>query len=353
MKRRRVVIAAVVILAVAGGGVAVTALAAPDKQGVRRDSGLPPATAPLQRGDLSDSTQAEGTLGYAKERKLNAGAAGMLTWVSGSGSTAGRDDRLYEVDGKPVRLMYGTAPMYRTLKTGDKGDDVEQLEANLRDLGYGGWLTVDGTYTSGTADAVKRWQKAHDLPQTGRTGMDQIAFSSGPVRIKATGAAVGDQVAPGNPVLTTTGSQRVVQFALDVAEGKLAKTGTKVTVSLPDGSTARGKVSAVGKTAKPGSDPQDKTPKINITVAFDDPAEVKGFDQSPVTVNLTGETREDVLSVPVNALLALPGGGFGLQVVAHGKAREVKVELGIFGQGRVEVTGSGLRAGMKVGVPSV
>ncbi len=32
-----------------------------------------------------------------------------------------------------------------------------------------------------------------------------------------------------------------------------------------------------------------------------------------MTVNLAGETRENVLTVPVNALLALPGGGFGLR----------------------------------------
>ena len=80
--------------------------------------------------------------------------------------------------------------------------------------------------------------------------------------------------------------------------------------------------------------------------------EVKS-DQSPVTVNLTGETRKGVLTVPVNALLALPGGGFGLQVVRGGTTREVKVELGMFAEGRVEVSGGGLREGMKVGVPKI
>ncbi|AJT65910.1 hypothetical protein T261_4256 [Streptomyces lydicus] len=55
--------------------------------------------------------------------------------------------------------------------------------------------------------------------------------------------------------------------------------------------------------------------------------------------------------MPVNALLALPGGGFGVQVVEGGRAREVRVKLGMFGQGRVEITGGGLKPGMKVGVP--
>lgn len=355
MRRRTAVVATVVaLLAITGGGVAVTALADNGKDGsTHQEAGLPPATAPVERGDLSSGTQADGTLGYAKERKVNAGATGTLTWCTGSGSTVRRDGRLYEVNGVPVRLMYGTEPMYRTLKTGDEGNDVRQLEENLQALGYGTGLAVDDEYTAGTAAAVKQWQKAHERKQTGRVGPEQIAFSPGAVRVKSTGSAVGDQVAPGKPVLSTTGSERVVRFQLDVAEGKLAKVGTKVTVDLPDGSTAKGKVASVGKTAKPGDDPADKTPKIPVTVSFDDPGKVDGFDQSPVTVNLTGETREDVLSVPVNALLALPGGGYGVQVVENGRVRQVKLELGMFGQGRVEVTGGGLKDGMKVGVPKI
>ncbi|MFC8124781.1 peptidoglycan-binding protein [Streptomyces sp. NPDC057302] len=355
MRRRTAVVATVVaLLAITGGGVAVTALADNGKdESVSQDAGLPPATAPVERGDLSSGTQTDGTLGYAKERKVNAGTTGTLTWSASTGSTIERDGRLYEVNGVPVRLMYGTEPMYRTLKTGDEGNDVRQLEENLQALGYGAWLTVDDAYTAGTAAAVKQWQKAHDEKRTGRVDPGQIAFSPGGVRVKSTESAVGDQVAPGKPVLSTTGSERVVRFQLDVAEGKLAKVGTKVTVDLPDGSTAKGKVASVGKTAKPGDDPADKTPKIPVTVSFDDPGKVDGFDQSPVTVNLTGQTREDVLSVPVNALLALPGGGYGVQVVEHGRARQVKVELGMFGQGRVEVTGGGLKDGLKVGVPKI
>ncbi|PKV83820.1 efflux RND transporter periplasmic adaptor subunit [Streptomyces sp. TLI_146] len=352
MSRRRLAVALTTIVLVAGGGVAVTALGTPEHKKSQDRSGLPPATAPVTRGDLSDSSQRDGTLGFLGERRINAGATGTLNWIAGTGSTVRRDGRLYEVDGRPVRLMYGSEPMYRTLRSGDKGKDVRQVEENLAALGYTGF-TVDDEYTSATAAAVKRWQKSHDLKQTGQIGPDQIAFAGSALRIKEAGAATGDPVGPGKPVLTVTGSERVVRFKVPVADAKSAKTGTKVSVQLPDGSRAPGRVSGVGKTAKPGDDAQDKTPKIEITVSFDDPKKVDGFDQAPVTVELTGETRKDVLSVPVNALLALPGGGFGVQVVENGTAREVEVELGMFGQGRVEVTGSGLREGTKVGVPSV
>ncbi|MFE1547603.1 peptidoglycan-binding protein [Streptomyces sp. NPDC058718] len=351
MSRRRLVIALAAIVAVAGAGAAVTSLGGPEEKRAVADPAVPGATAPVTRGDLSDSSQQDGTLGHLGERKINAGPAGTLNWIVPTGSTVERDERLYEVDGEPVRLMYGAEPMYRTLKTGDKGKDVRQLEENLAALGYVGF-TVDEEYTAKTAAAVKRWQKSHDLKRTGTIGPDAIAFAGSAIRVKEAGAATGDQVGPGRPVLTVTGSERVVRFKIPVADAGQAKAGARVSVQLPDGSRAPGRVSSVGKTASAGSDPQDRTPKIDITVSFDDPEKVKGFDQSPVTVELTGETRRGVLSVPVNALLALPGGGFGVQVVENGRTRDVEVELGMFGQGRVEISGAGLREGMKVGVPS-
>jgi HlyD family secretion protein len=264
----------------------------------------------------------------------------------------GRDGALYEVDGRKVRLMYGGKPMYRALKQGDEGDDVKQLKENLRALGYGDALAVDEEFTAGTTDAVKRWQKEHGLKQTGTTGPDQLSFQPGAVRINKKHAAVGDQVSPGRPVLTSTGSAREVQIKLDVSQAGLAKVGTKATVNLPGGGTAQGKVASVDRTVtEEGSDPQNKTPKITARITFEDPGKATAFDQSPVTVDVVGEVRKDVLTVPVTALLALPGGGFGIQVVEGGKAHEVPVKLGMFGQGRVEITGGGLKPGMKVGVP--
>lgn len=354
MRRGRAVAAVAAALAVTAGTIAVTQLGTGGgtESAGAKNTGLPPATAPVERGDLRDSAQADGTLGYDRQRKINAGAAGTLTWTPRTGSTTERNERLYEIDGRAVRLLYGSGPMYRTLKPGDEGRDVEQLERNLAALGYTGF-TPDTEYTELTAAAVKRWQRAHGSERTGRVGPRDIAFAPGKVRIRSVQSAVGDLAQPGAPVLTTTGSERIVTFELDVAESRLAKAGTKVAVELPDGTSAPGTVSSVGRTAKPGKDPQDGSPKVTLTVSFDRPEKVGGFDQSPVTVNLTGETREDVLTVPVNALLALPGGGFGVEVVRGSVVREVKVELGMFAEGRVEVSGGGLRAGMKVGVPKI
>ncbi|UQX02394.1 peptidoglycan-binding protein [Streptomyces sp. RerS4] len=368
-RRGRWVLAALAAaLAVSGGGYALLAPPPDDAKGRQRSDGLPPETAPVQRGDLSAGIQVDGTLGYARERKLGAPGPGVLTWIAAEGAAVERDGKLYEVNGKPVRLMYGSTPVYRPMKAGDKGEDVRQLKRNLVALGYGTGLDAeDPTFTAGTTAAVKRWQKAHKAPETGEVAKDDIAFASGPQRVKRGDAAVGDEPGPGKPVLTVTGTERVVRFRLEAAKAGAARTGDKVTVRLPDGSTAPGRVDSVGGSGgSGGADDQggaggagggggggDKKAEVEVGVVFDRPAEVKGPDQAPVSVNLTGETRTGVLSVPVGALLALPGGGFGVQVVEDGRAREVPVRLGMFGNGRVEVTGGDLKEGMRVGVPKL
>lgn len=360
------------VLAASGGGYAVMAQPRHDGGGgEHREAGLPPATAPVTRGDLGAAVQAEGTLGYAQERRLNAGGPGVLTWIADEGATVERDGRLYEVGGRPVRLLYGSTPMYRPLKTGDKGEDVKQLKRNLQALGHGTGLdATDGTFTEGTATAVKRWQKAHKAKETGEVAKEDVAFASGPQRIRKRDAAVGDEAAPGKPVLTVTGTERVVRFRMEAGKAGAAKTGEKVTVRLPGGAAANGKVESVGSTAGDddgsgggggaggsggggGGAGGGKKAEVEVVVVFDDPSAVTAPDRSPVSVGLTGETRKGVLSVPVSALLALAGGGFGVQVVEDGRVREVGVELGLFGNGRVEVTGDALTEGMQVGVPKL
>ncbi|MBT2398223.1 hypothetical protein [Streptomyces sp. ISL-100] len=72
-------------------------------------------------------------------------------------------------------------------------------------------------------------------------------------------------------------------------------------------------------------------------------------------MSIITETVKDVLSVPVNSLLALAGGGYAVEVVeAGGKHRLIAVKPGLFDDaaGKVEVTGTGLKAGQSIVVPS-
>ncbi|NDU77215.1 efflux RND transporter periplasmic adaptor subunit [Actinomadura sp. DSM 109109] len=347
MPRTRTLALGAAGVAVAGGaGLATVGLGGSGDPAAARGA-LPPATAVIERTTLVETQDVDGTLGYGGTRTLAGGGRGTLTWVAGPGSVVSRGRAVYRVDDRPVPLLYGRLPLYRALAEGTKGADVLQLERNLRALGYTGF-TVDKTYDGATAAAVRRWQDALGVPETGRIAPGAAVVAPGRIRVAERKANVGDRA--GGPVLTWTGTARVVSVDLDVEYQRLARKGARVEVELPSGDTVTGRISSVGKVAKEGSQDQSSTVEVEIAVAGG--AKLGSYDKAPVEVHLTANRHPDVLAVPVGALLARGDGGYAVQTVQNGRVRTVPVETGVFTGGRVEISGSGLAEGMKVGVPS-
>jgi multidrug efflux system membrane fusion protein len=85
-----------------------------------------------------------------------------------------------------------------------------------------------------------------------------------------------------------------------------------------------------------------------VTITPGGPTE--GLDGSPVDVHFTRRKAENVLAVPVGALLALAEGGYGVELADTNEL--IAVETGLFANGMVEVTGNGLQPGTKVVVPA-
>jgi peptidoglycan hydrolase-like protein with peptidoglycan-binding domain len=311
------------------------------------------ATATVARQDLNGQTKVSGTLGYAGSTTVQSPLSGRITWLPTAGQVIRRGGTLLAVDNQPVQLFYGTLPPWRDLQVGvDDGPDVKQLEQNLVALGYDPDhdITVDNHYTWATRAAVKRWQQARGLDQTGvfTTTMPAV-FLPWAVRVNTLSGSVGAQAAPGQPVYTATSSRHQVTVNLDVSQQSYVHPGDRVDVVMPDGRHAKGRVSDVGRVAETQGSGQDQTTTIPVTVALDDPRAGGRLDQAPVDVYVTTESRKGVLAVPVGALLALQEGGYAVETVdAAGQHHLVAVRLGVFSNGMVEVTGSGLRAGMRV-----
>ena len=76
------------------------------------------------------------------------------------------------------------------------------------------------------------------------------------------------------------------------------------------------------------------------------------LDEAPVTVSIVSASVHGVLAVPVSALVALAGGGYAVEVDQGRSLHLVAVHTGLFGQTLVQVSGSGLRPGMRVEVPA-
>jgi peptidoglycan hydrolase-like protein with peptidoglycan-binding domain len=310
------------------------------------------ATATVVRADLATTTQLGGSLGYAGNYPVVARDAGTVTALPRPGQVISRGQPLYEVAGRPVRLLYGARPAWRALAPGvSDGPDVAELEQNLLALGHAD-LTPDNHFTGATAAGLRRWQHATGQPVTGVLAPGAVAFEPGPVRIGSVAAALGTPLEPGAPVLTATSTTVVVTVAVPAAQAYLVHAQDPVTVTLPDGKAVAGTVTEVSSAATApaagaGDRPAPPTVAATVTLA----APVAGLDQAPVMVAVVSQAVRGALAVPVTALVALAGGGYGVYLRADGQRRLVAVTAGIFANTLVEIR-EGLKEGDVVEVPA-
>ncbi|MFI9208970.1 peptidoglycan-binding protein [Streptomyces sp. NPDC053253] len=345
--------ATTVAAAVTGGVLALDSGGEAEASGKGGD--LPPATATVVRTDLVRSKTVDGTLDFAQRRAVKSAVEGTITVAAPEGKTLTMGEALYELNDKPVTLLYGPVPMFREMKTGDRGSDVLQLERNLRDLGWGAGLYVDTRYGKDTEAAVKRWQKSLNREPTGRVGKGDVVFQPGKVKVVSADAALADQVAPNGPVLTIASTRPVIRAQLDQSDGALTSPGTKVEVTLPSGKTAAGRVAGTVRPEESasggGAAAQDG---ITVEVVLDGGASAATAEdtKASASVKFVSEARKGVLAVPVEAVVALRGenGGYGLQIVRGTGTTMVRVETGMTADGQIEVSGPDVREGLKVGV---
>jgi uncharacterized membrane protein YgcG len=284
--------------------------------------------------------------------------SGTVTALPRPGSVVRRGGVLYRLDGEPVVLMYGATPAYRDLDSGvTDGRDIRQLERNLAALGFDPG-TIDTEFTSDTAAAVTDWQESTGLPETGSVELGRVAFLPGPRRIGEHHTSVGSVLSAGAEVLDTSSTRRVVTVELDAALQSIARKGDRVEVTLPDQSTVRGRITDVGRVAREkesegdpaaGDTGTEQELVIDVTVRLASKRRLGRLDEAPVSVGLAQESRNNVLSVPVEALVARRGGGYGVELAAG--RRVVPVETGLFAGGYVEIEGAGIREGTRVVVP--
>lgn len=85
----------------------------------------------------------------------------------------------------------GESPQYITLKPGDKGPGVEKLKQGFYDYGYfKNESSVNDTYTTSTAEYVKKFEKINGLPVDGIADSEMQALFFSDSALKADGTPV-------------------------------------------------------------------------------------------------------------------------------------------------------------------
>jgi hypothetical protein len=408
----------------------------------RKRSGQPAATgaATAQRRNLVTSMSTTGTISYANSSTIAGRLLGTLTWVAPIGRVINPGQRLFDVDNFPVILMNGTTPAYRRLDSSDTaGPDVQQLNADLIDLGYDpAGIVSDDEWQPATTAGVEAFQAANGEPQTGSLTLGTVVFLRGPQRVSSLQAAAtsasfqptgghgefvdykhpttaaeaptaatrqkkseapsarrsgalaradtrisqlttriaqlttkvgqlqreerqlnrahsavrsatqahraiaGPASGGDSPVMTTTSTNLVV--TVDVAAGaqSVTRIGARVPVLMPSGSTVYGHVVRIGEaTSSTGGS------KVPIAIHLDKHENGGNLDQAKVSVRFVEKTARHVLSVPITALVARPGGRYAVQTARPPYAL-IDVTLGTFATGYVQVSGKGVHPGLKI-----
>ncbi|MCF2529514.1 peptidoglycan-binding domain-containing protein [Yinghuangia soli] len=194
MNRARRTLATVIGIVVAAGGggwYAGQQVQSPAEAAASRKA--PPAsvvTVPVESRTLANNVVAHGTVAF--ESPVPVALSGAVAAPTGPGGADGGSPQkvtrapavgasvpegavFMEVSGRPVFVLRGSVPMYRTLGPGAKGADVKQLNEALKRIGFDPGTAGDA-FTAGTASALKRWYRArgYDAKEPGAAERQQL-----------------------------------------------------------------------------------------------------------------------------------------------------------------------------------
>ncbi len=376
-RRLAVVVLLLVVVAVMVGVVFST------RSSSRKPAGGVPVTgvATVKRRDLVETDTESGTISHANPQTVYNRLSGTITSLPSIGQLIKPGQPLYELDSRPVILMNGTTPAYRDLRSGDSdGRDILQLNRNLVRLGFNpDGIVVDDVWQPATSAGVEALQASLGEPETGSLSPGQVVFLPGNRIVSAldaslgsTGGGAGGPSSAGGstpassvggngsatPILQTTSTQLIVTVDLDASKQSEAKVGETVTVEMPAGTIVDGVITGVspvaasssssssGPSSAPGSSSSAQA-TIPVTVKLKGHISGAGLDQAPVSVNFAQAVAKGVLSVPVTALLATPGGGYAVQE-ARAPHQLSLVTAGLFAAGYVQISGPGIYEGLQV-----
>jgi hypothetical protein len=357
MSRRRITIAGAATVAAGVVVVAVVALGG--------DNGGPPpaaastgATASVERRSLVDRDTVDGTLGYADASTLVAGVSGVLTGMRDPGSVVTRGHSLYEVDGAPAAfLLYGELPAWRDLASGiSDGEDVRQLERNLRALGPRPRSRHGDRRPLGLGDD----RGGQALPARPRARRDRT-LSRGRVVFRPGATRIGEAEGAGRPAARPgrcrgrrllDRPRRSRSTSTRAGSRSLAR-GDTVTVDLPTGASARGRITDVGKVATKPSGPRQRGRRP------DDRGHHRPRGPPPDVARVSTRRRSTSASPSIAASACSPcrsrrysparAAAMRSRTVEGGGHRIVPVEPGLYAEDWVEVVGRrACREGMKV-----
>lgn len=279
-----------------------------------------PITVPVESRELSNDVTIRGDVVFddAVDLRVETADLGERAVVTGQvpevGSNLDAGSVALEIAGRPVLVLPGGLPTYRTLRVGVSGPDVLQLKAALGALGIGAGDATSDVYDSATAGAVSELYRRAGYPaptasqeaqdavtsaeQMVRSAQAEITAAQGALASAGRGSAEGGAVESADAaVRSAERAVGVAQVALDTCAGEECTPTTRAQYQA-DLDNARDAVGvAAAQRAALGAAPDTSSERAAVAAANDNLVDAK---------KALEEARQDtVVALPASEVVYL------------------------------------------------
>lgn len=289
-----------------------------------------PVYAPLGRQELGQTVIFQGYLNSPPTQEYKYRGGGTITTVLlHTGDTVQPGQLVATVDSNPVITAVGSAkPIYRDLKVGDQGYDVEALQEILNQLGY-------PTPISGKFDDATSKQLAQLYRKVGFTSPcgEEICMLEGTfLKMPMQTLSVAQVATPGtdtaeNPLIfSSIEDQKIISSRISVSQKILFEKGEELTLQLPDGRTLESNDYSFSDFKE--ADSQTGTPGYDVMIRLPS-EETQGLpDKTPVSFSPQTQTRS-YLAIPAVAIRQESGQTY----LETEEGRRITVEVALVEEG--------------------
>lgn len=185
-----------------------------------------PITVPVESRVIGNEVVLRGDVGYddAVDLSIETGDLGGPAVVTGQvkevGATVEAASVVLELVGRPVIVLPGDLPTYRTLRAGVSGPDVQQLKNALRAVGIEGGDPANATYDAAAAAGVRALYQSvgYEPPTAGdevqgavEAAQEGVTSAQADVRSAESALASAARATGGVPVAELDGAVRVAE----------------------------------------------------------------------------------------------------------------------------------------------
>lgn len=303
----------IAVIVAAGVGGAAVALWAPVPQPSALSTPRPETTVPVTERSFADERQAQLQVSTGPARAVVAPRPGRLTALTcRTGATVASGAAFASIDGAPIVALATAIPLWRELRSGDRGEDVRALQQELARLGHP--IQADGVMGRATIRGASTLHGAQADSSESPATVDPADFAWIPEHEVAVGECSG---VVGAPV-----GEGDVLIGLPVAVVSARLT------TLPTNATPGPRVMRVGSAVIPVGDDgavtdDDGLARLGESAEF---AATGGTDDTAIAVQWSLETPLRALALPPSALWDVRE-GFACVMPAEKSAVPLLVEV--------------------------